>query len=563
MTKRIILYVLVALLIIAAFSVILTLQATTNVIGQRQEAQLRELVGIVYRGYIELGEKFTEDFENQNYNITIISPDGKIINDEFEEAWYLVTDQRALELFLSRVLNTPETICSTNTSFLFGSLILAGISAKDGSVIVASSTLRTFADTFFDMRIEIIYILLLAILTSALLARLISFLIVKPLNDINVESPTPEIGKKYREILPLLNKIQEQKGDIALQREQLKEGQNKFRAVSESLVEGLILTEGNDKISYINKSAIDILELSEDSLDEDYHLVFDSVILKIIDDTLQKGPQTTIIYRKTRTYQVDSTKLKNDDEIVGVSLLIYDITRRVEIEKQRRDFTANVSHELKTPLHIIAGSAELLESGLVKEEDKKGFIDQIYNETKRMSQLIEDIIRLSKLDEKGLTIDQEVINVRKAIVQIVDSLKNVAEERNINILITGKDIYIKSNPSMLTQILSNLIDNAIKYTNEGGKVEVRTKEENGKAIIEVEDNGIGIPDEYQDRIFERFFRVDKSRSKAVGGTGLGLAIVKHACIVNGGDIEVESKVGKGSIFRVTFDSVKESNNKDD
>ena len=248
MTKRIILYVLVALLIIAAFSVILTLQATTNVIGQRQEAQLRELVGIVYRGYIELGEKFTEDFENQNYNITIISPDGKIINDEFEEAWYLVTDQRALELFLSRVLNTPETICSTNTSFLFGSLILAGISAKDGSVIVASSTLRTFADTFFDMRIEIIYILLLAILTSALLARLISFLIVKPLNDINVESPTPEIGKKYREILPLLNKIQEQKGDIALQREQLKEGQNKFRAVSESLVEGLILTEGNDKI---------------------------------------------------------------------------------------------------------------------------------------------------------------------------------------------------------------------------------------------------------------------------------------------------------------------------
>lgn len=563
MTKRIILYVLIALLIIAAFSVILTLQATTNVIGQRQEAQLRELVGIVYRGYIELGEKFTEDFENKNYNITIISPDGKIINDEFEEAWYLVTDQRALELFLTRVLNTPETICSTNTSFLFGSLILAGISAKDGSVIVASSTLRTFADTFFDMRIEIIYILLLAILTSALLARLISFLIVKPLNDINVESPTPEIGKKYREILPLLNKIQEQKGDIALQREQLKEGQNKFRAVSESLVEGLILTEGNNKISYINKSAIDILELSEDSLDEDYHLVFDSVILKIIDDTLQKGPQTTIIYRKTRTYQVDSTKLKNDDEIVGVSLLIYDITRRVEIEKQRRDFTANVSHELKTPLHIIAGSAELLESGLVKEEDKKGFIDQIYNETKRMSQLIEDIIRLSKLDEKGLTIDQEVINVRKAIVQIVDSLKNVAEERNINILITGKDVYIKSNPSMLTQILSNLIDNAIKYTNEGGKVEVRTKEENEKAIIEVEDNGIGIPDEYQDRIFERFFRVDKSRSKAVGGTGLGLAIVKHACIVNGGDIEVESKVGKGSIFRVTFDSVKESNNQDD
>ncbi len=563
MTKRIILYVLIALLIIAAFSVILTLQATTNVIGQRQEAQLRELVGIVYRGYIELGEKFTEDFENKNYNITIISPDGKIINDEFEEAWYLVTDQRALELFLTRVLNTPETICSTNTSFLFGSLILAGISAKDGSVIVASSTLRTFADTFFDMRIEIIYILLLAILISALLARLISFLIVKPLNDINVESPTPEIGKKYREILPLLNKIQEQKGDIALQREQLKEGQNKFRAVSESLVEGLILTEGNNKISYINKSAIDILELSEDSLDEDYHLVFDSVILKIIDDTLQKGPQTTIIYRKTRTYQVDSTKLKNDDEIVGVSLLIYDITRRVEIEKQRRDFTANVSHELKTPLHIIAGSAELLESGLVKEEDKKGFIDQIYNETKRMSQLIEDIIRLSKLDEKGLTIDQEVINVRKAIVQIVDSLKNVAEERNINILITGKDVYIKSNPSMLTQILSNLIDNAIKYTNEGGKVEVRTKEENEKAIIEVEDNGIGIPDEYQDRIFERFFRVDKSRSKAVGGTGLGLAIVKHACIVNGGDIEVESKVGKGSIFRVTFDSVKESNNQDD
>lgn len=556
MKNKILWSVLVASFIIAAFSIALTLQASTNVMGQKQEDQLRELVNIVYRGYKEIGEGFISEVDTDSYNITIMSPSGKVINDEFEEAWYLVTDQKAIELFLSKVLDEPEAIVSTNTPFLFGRLILAGISSEDGSVVIATSTLKTFKNTISDMKIELVYILLVAILISIGLANLISFFIVSPLNKIDVEKPQEKDAGKYKEILPLVNKIQKQKIDIQNKERKLSEEQSQFYAVSESLREGLILINNTDSIIYINSSAKRILKLNSFHLGDNYHNIFNEALQTIVENTIKEGPQTTILYEKSNSYQVETTFIMNNEKYKGISLLIYDVTKRIEIENQRREFTANVSHELKTPLHIIAGSAELLQSGLVKKEDQDQFISQIYNESKRMGTIIEDIIKLSKLDEKAVTIDQEVINVKAVALTILSRLSNVAQERKIKLIVTGKDIFIKSNPSMFNQILYNLADNALKYTNAEGTVEIKTTQKDDIAIIEVIDNGIGIPPEYKDRIFERFFRVDKSRSKEVGGTGLGLAIVKHSCLINGGNIEVDSTLGKGSIFRVTFPLVK-------
>ncbi len=550
MTKRIIGYVLTALLIIALIIVTLTIQATTNVMGKKQEAKLRELLDILYHAYEELSTSFINSLETEDYNITIFSSDGEIVSDGYG----LVRDRKAVSRFITEVISTPGTIVSTSTSFLFGNLVLAGIETDDGMVLVISTTLNTFNDTLLDMRIELLYIILVCIIISSFTARLISYLIVRPLNEIDTDSPK-ESTKKYEEIQPLINKITQQKEDLARQEQQLRSGEERFRAISGALIEGMVLIEKDRTISYINQSAIGFLTLASDPTGMEYDTVFDSTLTQIVDSTILSGSQKSVIYQASRAYQVETSHLSlTDGNYDGVSMLIYDVTDAVNLERDRRDFTANVSHELKTPLHIISGSAELLKLGIVKEEeDRKIFIDQIYNETRRMKELIDDIIRLSKLDEHAPLIEREVLSVREEAKKTVESLSNVASAKDISLILTGEDATIKCNRVMFSQILYNLIDNAIKYSDKRAKVEVTVNIENKTVFIDVIDNGIGIPEEYHRRIFERFFRVDKSRSKEVGGTGLGLAIVKSSCLENGGDVEVKSSViGKGTTFRVTF-----------
>ncbi len=558
MTRRIILYVLISLLLVAFFSVILTLQATTTVIGKRQETKVRELLEVLAYIYSEEGPSFIDSFKTEDYNITLLSPDGEIMNKVYESSWYLVTDKSAVEEFILDVMSEKETIKSRNVPFLFGNLILAGIYTEDGNILVASTTLRTFGDTISDMRLELLYIILVSVLISSFLARLISYIIVQPLNEINVEEPEKVNENKYREILPLINKIAEQKESIITQEKMLEEEKGRFRAISEALVEGMILVEADGTISYINKSAVSILALGEYPTGKKIEALGNAELEEVITRTMDKSGENSVIYIGERAFKVESEHLfLSDGGYNGVSVLLYDVTEHMALERERREFTSNVSHELKTPLHIISGSAELLRLGIVKEEDKKTFVDQIYNESRRMKELIDDIIKLSRLDENGKTIEKERIRVLDTAGSIMESLRKVALEKNISFHLKGDDAYIECNRSMFNQILYNLVDNAVKYSNPDGRVSLTVKEEKGEVIIDVKDNGIGIPKEYHDRIFERFFRVDKSRSKEVGGTGLGLAIVKNSCLENGGDVRVESSVvGEGTTFRVTFPSSK-------
>lgn len=557
MTRRIISYVLTALLLVAFFSITLTIQATTTMVGKRQETRIRELLEIVYHAYLELGPSFIDSFETEDYNITLLSPEGEIVNSDFEKSWLILEDQSSITEFLSSIESNPKTIISTNTSFLFGNLVLAGISTEDGMVLIASTSLRTFSDTFSDMRLELLYILLVSILLSSLLARLISYLIVQPLNQIDVDSPQSVNDKRYKELAPLINKIAEQKVNIAEQERLLDEEKSRFRAISETLVEGMILIEDDNTISYINESAVKILSLPSSPEGQPYSIVFPSSLKEIVDKTILEEGQRATIYHGKRAYQTETARLSlPDGRCKGVSILLYDVTEHMELEKDRRDFTANVSHELKTPLHIIAGSAELLELGLVKEEDRKTFIHQIYSETERMSVLIDDIIKLSRLDDTALTIEKETLDVKKETASVIENLKSIAESKKIDLLLKGDDIIIKCNKAMFGQIIYNLVDNAVKYSDEGGRVTIVTKREGETAVIDISDTGIGIPEEYHTKIFERFFRVDKSRSKEVGGTGLGLAIVKNSCLENGGDVKVLSSAeGEGTTFRITFPGV--------
>ena len=556
MTKRIIAYVLTSLLLIAFFSVILSIQATTNVIGKRQETKLLELLEIIYYVHEEMGDDVVRGFETTGYSITLLNSDGTLQNPETtpEDSWYYSADEESIQLFIKDVMSSPETVISSSTSLISGNVLLAGIESSDGTIIVVATALTSFIDTISDVKMELLYIILVCILLSTFLARLISYLIVQPLNDINVEAPTEEDTRKYKEILPLLNKITEQKEDIEEQQKELRQGESRFDAISETLVEGMVLIEASQQISYINSMAIKILSPLENPIGKNYKDFFSKELQEVIQKTVHEGNQTTILYNANRAYQVETSHLMMEaNGYDGVALLIYDVTERMALERDRRDFTANVSHELKTPLHVITGSAELLELGIVKEEDQKVFINQIYTEAKRMAKLIEDIIKLSRLDDSNYKMEKELIHVKPVCADNLEAVKKLAAEHEINLLLSGDDVTIKCNGSMFNQIIYNLLTNAIKYNNPGGNVEIRISQENGMALIDVKDNGVGIPKESQDKIFDRFYCVDKSRSRKVGGTGLGLAIVKNASIENGGDVVVyESEPGKGTTFRVSF-----------
>ena len=549
MTRRLLISLFMAMIFIMGVSMMLTISATSKILGGRQELILREVVDVVADGYISGGEEFVERLSTNNYRITIISPTGKILTESPDDFWYLVTDHNALEHFLRDVIE-DEDVVSMHTSYLFGDLILAGIGLPDSTVIVASATMRTFADTMEEMKLQIVLVIFLSLILSAILARALSIYIVKPLNNLDLEDPDP--NNEYKEISPLLLKIKEQKLDLAIQQEELKQGQTEFKAVSESLSEGLFLIEADDQLSFMNKSAKKILKIKGDVRGKLYSEILPANVSETIRDTDINKNGKCILSSKGRTYKVETTALALNEVKAGTSVLIYDITSQLNAENRRREFTANVSHELKTPLHIISGSAELLLSGIVKEEDKTKFVSQIYSESQRMKGLVEDLLKLGQLEEENKEISKSIINIYELAASVKENIAHFAEENDINVTLSGTPANIYCNGSMIYGALYNLVDNAIKYSPKGSSVHIRTESENGKAYIKVEDNGIGIPEEYQDRVFERFFRVDKSRSKEVGGSGLGLAIVKHSCMSNGGEISVESEVGKGSVFTITF-----------
>lgn len=538
------------MLVIMAVSVLLTVSATSKILTGRQELLLREVVDIVSNGYVVGGEQFVERFNTHDYRITIISPTGKILNDSSDDVWYLVSDHNAIVAFLSEVIQDHRQIISTHTPFMFGELIMAGRSLLDGTVIVATTTMMTFGDTIFEMRFQILLVVMLSLVLASVIARLLSIKIVKPLNEIDIETPDP--ASEYKEIRPLLMKIWDQKIDLSKQQKELQKSQAEFQAISDSLKEGLLLIGNRDEIAFINKSAMKILGLKEDPSGRDYRDILPLEMAQTIENKDDDHEGTGFLHSKSHTYRIETTALISHGVKNGTSVLLYDITRQLDVENRRREFTANVSHELKTPLHIISGSAELLKNGIVKQEDEQQFLDQIYNECQHMRSLIDDIIRLSKIEEREGEVIKDAVDAHELALTIKDSLSQLAQEKGISLNVQGGRARMLASSSMLYSAIFNLVDNAIKYSDNGGHVNIITDEDEEFSYIKVADTGIGIPEELQDRIFERFFRVDKSRSKANGGTGLGLAIVKHSCIANGGDVTVDSKPGEGTVFTLRF-----------
>lgn len=415
-------------------------------------------------------------------------------------------------------------------------------------ILFFSAEPKIMSDVFLILVIPVIFFSILIFLLVHLIASKISESIVNPITNINFNTPRENL---YNELRPFVSTIKNQNAEIRKQITRLKEQKSRLGTISENMNEGLIVFDKNGTILSINKSAMKIFSAKDDRIfpeTEINNLSDDSKFTEGLKEALSGEKRFFEYITEDNTYQVFCSPVYEKETVSGCVMLILDISEKQKAERIRREFSANVSHELKTPLTTVLGYSELIAGGMVKEEDIKGFASKIAHESSRLIGLIEDIIKLSKLDEQVDVEEPETINIYEIAQDVASELSMSAEKNNISINVIGEDMFIKGNPSQIYELVFNLCDNAVKYNKKDGKVFVKVA---GKTMT-VEDTGIGIPQKDIGRIFERFYRVDKSRSKAVSGTGLGLSIVKHIALSHNAEIDVESRQNEGTRIMVRF-----------
>ncbi|MBR4933329.1 MAG: PAS domain S-box protein, partial [Clostridia bacterium] len=393
-------------------------------------------------------------------------------------------------------------------------------------------------------------IMLISIVLALVMSNKMANSIVEPLNKLDLENPVE--NETYEELSPLLTKINKQHKQIAKQMSELKRKSDEFEQITSSMSEGLVLLDEKGTVLSINESAKKLFGADDTAVGRDFLTLDRSVEMSHAIVKAMEGKRSELREcRGESEYQFIISRIESEGKIVGVVIICLDVTEAAFAERNRKEFTANVSHELKTPLQSIIGSAELLQAGLVKPEDTDRFIGNIKNEATRLVSLINDIIRLSQLDENS-EIATESVDLCSVAGEVIEVLSMAAAKKKVEFKLCGEDCKVNGIRRYLYEIIYNLCDNAIRYNKDGGKVEVSIKEENNNIVLSVSDTGIGIPVEHQTRIFERFYRVDKSHSKETGGTGLGLSIVKHAVAYHKGSIKLESNTSLGTTVTVTL-----------
>ncbi|MCZ3863747.1 ATP-binding protein [Lactobacillus crispatus] len=478
------------------------------------------------------GKKYLKNLKGENYRITWINSKGKVLYDNEENPKKMGNHARREEVAeaMKKGTGTSErysTTLSTVTMYYAERL-------NNGGVIRIAITRNSFWRMLLRLLSPLLLIMLLAVLVSWFLA--------KPLNEMDLDKPLE--SKAYDEIKPLLTRLDSQNKQIADQMEQLHHREKELKTVTDAMQEGLILIDLDDWILLSNPAVVSLLGLHDtDPLPDD--------VKEIIDKNSRLAHTEGIVERNGRNIQISASPIISRKILKGTSILVVDVTEEYHEEQVRREFTANVSHELKTPLQSIMGSAELLENHLVKDEDRDGFDKKIHESSAQLLTLIDDIIRLSHLDENQ-RFEEIKLNLKSPVTEAWEALQGSAYRHGIKLETNLSDTMILANFRLVYEIAYNLIDNSIRYNKEKGKTKITVKEHRGQAILQVADTGIGIPQEAQNRIFERFYRVEKSHSRKTGGTGLGLSIVKHAVQQCHGTIRLESELGKGSTFTVIF-----------
>ena len=509
-----------------------------------QVQQLKDELSLAVTGTEQYGNAFLENVEADRFRVTWIDTDGTVLFDT-------QVDQTTMENHANReeiqeAFATGFGSAVRNSSTLTEQTYYEAQRLKDGTVLRISTNQASAWSLMIGMLWPVILIVMLAIALSALLARRMAKNIVEPLNKLDLEQPLK--NDVYEEISPLLHRIHRQHNQIAAQMETLRRKTDEFEQITGNMQEGLVLLSSEATVLSINPAAKLLFGAEEDCIGKNF-LMIDrtSTMRTAVNDALDKGRGFARMNRHGRDYQFDLSRIESDGSVIGAVVLAFDVTERLNSEQMRREFSANVSHELKTPLQGIIGSAELLESGMVKAEDESRFLGHIRKEASRLVSLIEDIIRLSQLDE-GVALPTETVDMLALAEDVKSILETSAAEKQVEILVSGEGFSLEGVRRMLHETLYNLCDNAIKYNVPGGSVTIHVESNR----LTVRDTGIGIPAEHKDRIFERFYRVDKSHSKASGGTGLGLSIVKHAVAYHKAELTLESTPGEGTTITIQF-----------
>ncbi len=548
MTKRIFRATLLVGVAVLIASLALVMGVLYSYFGRVQESQLRDELSLAAVGVEKNGTDYLRALQSHQYRITWVRADGTVVYDTQADAETMENHAQRQEI--QQALAAGEGESSRYSSTLLQKTVYYAQRLPDGTVLRLSAVRVTAGVLVLNMLQPILLVLAAALILSGVLAGRLARRITEPLNRLDLEHPLE--NDTYEELAPLLRRMEHQRRQIDRQMGELRQRSEEFDQITGSMNEGLVLLDEAGAILSINPAARRLLDADGDCVGQDFLTVDRDVTMSdALRQAAEQGHSEFRGERNGREYQFDVTRIQTEGRTAGTVLLVFDVTERAFAERNRREFTANVSHELKTPLQGIIGSAELLENGMVKQEDVPRFVGHIRAEAQRLVTLIGDIIRLSQLDE-GEPMPTEPVELLAVAREVAENLRSAAETRNVTVEVTGTPATVSGVRRLLYEIVLNLCDNAIKYNTEGGRVEVEVAQDGGTAAVTVRDTGIGIPPEHQSRVFERFYRVDKSHSKVSGGTGLGLSIVKHAVQYHHGVIQLKSEVGKGTEIRVTF-----------
>ena len=548
-----------ALMIAAAVllsSLVIILGCLYDYFGTVQASQLKDELRLAAYAVEESGQTYLERLTARDcrytwtpeYRLTWIGSDGSVLFDTDESAENISNHGDRMEV--REAFAKGESSCVRYSDTWSETTLYYAKALNDGTVLRISTRQVTVPALLLTMLQPILLVGVLAVILSAVLAGRMAKRIVRPLNSLDLDHPLE--NDAYEELSPLLRRIQQQRRQINAQMQELRARTDEFEQITGSMKEGLVVLNQKGTILSINPAAQTLFHTDRSCVQKDFVTVDRGHELsQAILTALENGHSKVRIEQNGREIEFDISRIESDSAVIGTVLLAFDVTEQALAERSRREFTANVSHELKTPLQSIMGSAELLESGLVRQEDVPQFTGTIRKESARLVALVEDIIHLSQLDE-GAALEREMVDLLEMAKDAASVLYDKTREKGVRLSVAGERAQVNGVRGLLYEMIYNLCDNAMKYNVKDGSVEITVSNAGPGAVVTVRDTGIGIPPEYQTRVFERFFRVDKSRSKASGGTGLGLSIVKHIAQYHNAKITLQSEMGAGTTVTVTF-----------
>lgn len=540
-----------ALVALAAMAVLVASGLITFLVSQDYFNETKKELAQEAR-YISMGlESGGNDFLNKiaaengsNVRITLIDKDGIVLFDNQAEAKTLENHAMRQEIMEAVAVGAGEAERFSDT--LDKTTYYYAVRLEDGKILRLARTIDSIYKSVLQMLPIMGGIVIVVAFLASIVARKVTFNLIKPLDQVNLDEPLD--NETYDELAPFLTRIAKQKRQLSKNLKKLRGKQEELTIITNNMNEGLVLLNGQQNVLFINESAAKIFGFSAKEVIGRNILTVDRA--QEVQDLLQKVSQAGKgegLYEKDgHFYQLSGSSVNGSGSVI----LIYDVTEKMTAEKLRREFSANVSHELKTPLQSILGYAEIMKNGLVKDEDKQRFLERIHAEAGNMIELIQNIMELSRLDENKTLDEFEDVDLLKLAQSVTLRLKHKAQTKGVTLNVSGSSACVCGVQSILSEVLYNLVDNSIKYNKDNGKVDVEVQDGSEEVTVSVSDTGIGIGAADRERVFERFYRADKSHSKEIGGTGLGLSIVKHGVLFHKGRVELESEPGVGTT--ITF-----------